>query len=208
MNEKPTRGRPKTLDRGQVLQTALMAYWSKGPTNVSVSDICSMTSTSKPGVYREFGSDDGLKKSVLETYHSLAVQPLIDILEQDQSTRAAINGMVSFMTQDRIELGVPQGCLFVMMRAHAAQLGPTTRDALQGVRRQLLDAYEAWIERSKSRGECVEIPTDIAALFIDAQHGGAMRMQREGVPNDTIANVLGRALRVLVSGEGPSARAN
>ena len=76
------------------------------------------------------------------------------------------------------------------------------------MRRQLLDAYEAWIERSKSRGECVEIPTDIAALFIDAQHGGAMRMQREGVPNDTIANVLGRALRVLVSGEGPSARAN
>ena len=160
MNEKPTptRGRPKTLDRDQVLQAALMEYWSKGPTDVSISDICGLTGTSKPGVYREFGSDDGLKASVLETYHRLAILPLIDILEKDQSTIDAIDALISFMTQDRTNLGVPQGCLFVMMRAEAQQLGPST---------------------------C------------------AMRMQREGVPNDTVVSVLGTALRMLVLGEKP-----
>lgn len=39
---------------------------------------------------------------------------------------------------------------------------------------------------------------DIAALYIDAQHGGAMRMQREGVPNETVANVLRMPLCTLV----------
>ena len=210
MNKKPapTRGRPKTLDRDQVLQTALMAYWSKGPTNVSISDICGVTGASKPGVYREFGSDDGLKKSVLDTYHSLAVQPLIDILEKDQSTTDTIDALIGFMTQDHTALGIPQGCLFVMMRAQSQQLGPSTCEKLHQLRCDLLGAYEAWTERAKSRGEFADIPSDIAALFIDAQHGGAMRMQCEGVANDTIASVLETALGVLAAGERAGARAH
>ena len=199
MNEKPTptRGRPKTLDRDQVLQAALMEYWTKGPTDVSISDICGLTGTSKPGVYREFGSDDGLKASVLETYQRLAIRPLIDILERDQSTMDTINALIGFMTQDRTDFNIPQGCLFVMMRAQSQQLGPSTCDKLHEVRRLLLDAYEAWITCSKSRGDFADIPTDVAALFMDAQHGGAMRMQREGVPNDTVVSVLGTALHIL-----------
>jgi len=192
------RGRPKTLDRDQVLQEALMAYWSRGTKNVSISDICLATGASKPGVYREFGNDDGLKASALETYYILAVQPLIDIFEKDQSMCEAIDASVDYMTQDRTELGIPQGCLFVNMRAQSQQLGPLTRETLNAFRRSLLSAFAAWAERSKARGECTNIPTDIAALYIDAQHGGAMRMQREGVPNETVANVLRMALCTLV----------
>jgi AcrR family transcriptional regulator len=192
------RGRPKTLDRDQVLQEALMAYWSKGTKNVSISDICLATGASKPGVYREFGNDDGLKASALETYYILAVQPLIDIFEKDQSMCEAIDASVDYMTQDRTELGIPQGCLLVNMRAQSQQLGPLTRETLNAFRRSLLNAFAAWVERSKVRGECTNIPTDIAALYIDLQHGGAMRMQREGVLNETVANVLRMALCTLV----------
>jgi AcrR family transcriptional regulator len=192
------RGRPKTLDRDQVLQEALMAYWSKGTKNVSISDICLATGASKPGVYREFGNDDGLKASALETYYILAVQPLIDIFEKEQSMCEAIDASVDYMTQDRTELGIPQGCLLVNMRAQSQQLGPLTRETLNAFRRSLLSAFAAWAERSKARGECTNIPNDIAALYIDAQHGGAMRMQREGVPNETVANVLRMALCTLV----------
>lgn len=202
MNAKPNsvRGRPKTLDRDLVLQTALIQYWSKGPANVSISDICNLIGASKPGVYREFGSDDGLKRAVLEVYHSLAIQPVIDILEKNQPTTDAIDALIGFMTQDRTALGIPQGCLFVMMRAQSQQLGPSTCVKLDKIRHSLLNAYGAWIEHSKSRGEFADIPTDIAALFFDAQHGGAMRMQREGIPNDTVARVLEIALRMPILG--------
>jgi AcrR family transcriptional regulator len=192
------RGRPKTLDRDQVLQEALMAYWSRGTKSVSISDICLATGASKPGVYREFGNDDGLKASALETYYILAVQPLIDIFEKEQSMCEAIDASVDYMTQDRTELGIPQGCLLLNMRAQSQQLGPLTRETLNAFRRSLLSAFAAWAERSKARGECTNIPNDIAALYIDAQHGGAMRMQREGVPNETVANVLRMALCTLV----------
>lgn len=65
----------------------------------------------------------------------------------------------------------------------------------------MLAAFEAWIERAKSRGDFADIPTDVAALFIDAQHGGAMRMQREGVANKTIANVLQTAFHAFALDE-------
>lgn len=200
MNENPTpaRGRPKTLDRDQVLQAALMEYWSKGPANVSINDICTLTGASKPGVYREFDNDDGLKRSVLEAYRKLAIQPLIDILESDQATSDTRDSLIGFMTQDRTTLGIPNGCLFVMMRGQPQQFGPSACEKLVEIRNELLGAYEAWIDRSKARGELADIETDVAALFIDAQHGGAMRMQREGLPNNTIARVLETGLGTLI----------
>jgi AcrR family transcriptional regulator len=200
MDQKPvpTRGRPKLLDREQVLQTALIEYWAKGPTNVSIGEICNQTGASKPGVYREFGSDDGLKSNVLEAYRSFVIQPLIDIIVKDQPAAETIDAIIGFMTQDRTALGIPDGCLFVMMRAQSEHLGPSTCDKLNKVRHDLLAAYLAWIERAKLRGEFIDMPTDIAALLLDMQHGGAMRMQREGVPRETIESVLRFALGALM----------
>ena len=197
-NPVPTRGRPKLLDRERILQTALIEYWAKGPTNVSIGEICKQTGASKPSVYREFGSDDGLKSSVFEAYRSLVIQPLINIIVKDQPAAETIDAMIGFMTQDRTALGIPDGCLFVMMRAQSEHLGPSTCDKLTKARHELLAAYSAWIERAKLHGEFIDIPTDIAALLLDMQHGGAMRMQREGIPRETIEIVLKVALGALM----------
>lgn len=192
----PVRGRPKTLNRDHVLQTALMQYWAKGPTDVAIGEICTLTGASKPGIYREFGSDDGLKLATLEVYRTLALQPLFEILQQDQEFEDAQAALIAFTTQDRAALGLPSGCLHVAMRAQSNKLGTMTREKVDQMRQDLLGNYAAWIERAKSRGEFrTDIPTDVAALFYDALNGAAMRMQKEGVPNGVIANVLRLAFR-------------
>ena len=198
MEKAEKRGRPKTLEREHVLQTALMQYWGVSPTDVSIGEICKLTGASKPGIYREFGSDDGLKCAALESYRSLALLPLFDILKRDQSFAAAKAALVAFTTQDREALGVPSGCLFVAMRTQRGNLGSTTGERVDLLREEVLDAYMVWIETAKSRGECsAQIPTDAAALYFDAQNGGAMRMQKEGVDNATIATVLRYAFKMI-----------
>ena len=190
MEKTDKRGRPKTLDRGRVLQTALMQYWDLSPTDVSIGDICKLTGASKPGIYREFGSDDGLKRA--------ALLPLFDILKRDQNFAAAKAALVSFTTQDREAVGLPLGCLFVAMRAQRDSLGSATGERVDQLRQEVLDAYMVWIETAKSKGECgVKIPTDAAALYFDAQNGGAMQMQKEGVDNATIATVLRYAFKMI-----------
>jgi AcrR family transcriptional regulator len=192
------RGRPKTLEREHVLLTALMQYWGVSPTDVSIGEICKLTGASKPGIYREFGSDDGLKCAALESYRALALLPLFDILRRDQSFAATKAALVAFTTQDRGALGVPSGCLFVAMRAQRDSLGSATGERVDQLRDEVLDAYMVWIENAKSKGECnAQIPTDAAALYFDAQNGGAMRMQKEGVDNATIATVLRYAFKMI-----------
>ena len=189
--DPPKRGRPKALERDHVLHTALMSYWADGPTNVSIGEICIQSGASKPGVYREFGSDDGLKEAALEAYRNMVLVPIRDILVSEQPFEQSLESLISFTVQDREALGVPDGCLFVAMRARRDELGEITREKVDQLRLDTLADYEKWIERAKAKGEFrTDIPTDMAALYVDTQTGGAMRMQKEGVPNAIIEQIL------------------
>lgn len=189
--DPPLRGRPKTLERNHVLQTAMMSYWTSSPTDVAISEICSRAGASKPGVYREFGSDDGLKAAVLEAYGSMVLLPLYDILASDQPFEQVVEALITFTVQDRRVLGLPDGCLHAAMRARRDEFGEQTRQKVDQLRQETLDKYKDWIDRSKIKGQFrAGIPTDVAALYFDAQNGSAMRMQKEGVANDVIGEIL------------------
>ena len=193
------RGRPQTLDRDAVLKTALMSYWADGPTRVSIGHICQAANVSKPSLYREFGSDDGLKDAVIDLYRDMVLVPFFNILTSDEGFGRQIEALIAFTIQDRQPLGIPSGCLQVAMRAHKEDLGAITRNKVDLLRRETLLNYERWIERAKSRGEFkADISSEAAALFCDAENGGAMRMQREGVPNEIIGQTMKLAFSSVV----------
>ena len=190
----PKRGRPQTLDRDAVLKIALTSYWTGGPTRVAISHICKEADVSKPSLYREFGSDDGLKAAVLDLYSELVLGPFHNILTSNEGFAQQIEALIAFTVQDRKSLGIPSGCLQVAMRAHREDLGEVTGNKVDMLRSPTLRYYEAWIERAKSCGEFkADIPTQAAALFCDAQNGGAMRMQKEGIPYEIIKQTLTHA---------------
>ncbi len=71
--KKANRGRPKTFDRNHIIDIAMMSYWKEGPIAVSINEICKRAGVSKPSVYREFGSEDGLKRAAVSTYCDLLI---------------------------------------------------------------------------------------------------------------------------------------
>jgi len=194
----PTRGRPKTLEREQVLKTALMCYWEDSPSDVPISEICARSGASKPGLYREFGSDDGLKEAVLDVYNEMVSQRRYDILASDQTFDEVLDALITHTVQDRKKAGVPSGCLLFAMRARRGEFGPLTSKKIDHLRDQSLEQYRQWIDRAKSNGQFPsDIPTDVAALYFDAQTGSAMRLQKEGVSNEVIAKILRMAFSAL-----------
>jgi AcrR family transcriptional regulator len=177
----------------------MMSYWTKGATRVSINHICQTASVSKPGRFREFGSDDGLKDAVLDLYRDIVLVPFYDILTTDEAFGQQIEALIAFTVQDRHPLGIPSGCLQVAMRAHKDELGEIARTKVDLLRRETLSNYERWIERAKSGGDFkANVSSKAAALFCDAQNGGAMRMQREGVPNGIIEQAMKLAFTSLV----------
>ena len=175
-----------------------MQYWAHGTDAVSIGQICQLTQVSKPGVYREFGSDDGLKAAALNAYGALAIEPFLAIFRTQAPLEKTIEQIVSFLMQDREKLGIPLGCLLVSMRAQRDRLGPESMRVLDTWRAQLHASFLAWIETAKQAGEFHrDIPSHIAAHHIDALHTGAVRMQKENVPAHEIKQFLQTGLAAL-----------
>jgi AcrR family transcriptional regulator len=197
-DDTPKRGRPQTLDRDAVTKIALACYWQDGPTRVSISQICQAANVSKPSLYREFGSDDGLRDAALDLYRQVALVPYYENMNRGIGFKHEIEALIAFMTQDRTVLGIPSGCLQVEMRSSFGDLGDVTRAKVDLMRGETLETYEKWIDRAKSTGECTaDISSKAAAFFCDVQNMGAMRMQREGVPNEIIGQTLKFAFSTL-----------
>ncbi len=196
---KPPRGRPKTLDRDQVINIAMMSYWTDGPMNVSLNEICKRAGVSKPGVYREFGSEDGLKHRVLSAYSRLLIDQFQPLLNRDKSFEETLETLIAIALQDKSEQELPTGCLHVASCNCIEQLGIQTAEITTEIREHILANYEAIIERAKNRGEFKsELSTRLAALYINEQIGNAMLQQKRGESADDIKAILTLALSVLV----------
>lgn len=192
------RGRPKTMNRDEVVLVATMQYWEYGAPEVSINAISNILNVSKPGIYREFGSDDGLKAAALKTYQAMVIDPLLALLKPEQNLNTTLSEIISLLMQDRDAMGIPKSCLFVNMRANRVSLGQETLKVLDQLCEHVLNSFVVWIEDTKATGEFrQDIPSLTAAHQIDALHSGAMRMQKENVPAEEIHEFLRYGLAVI-----------
>lgn len=194
---KASRGRPKTIDRQRILDVAMQAYWIEGVYKISLNEICRRAKVSKPGLYREFGNEDGLMEAVLSQYKQQVLVPILQMLKADAPFRETLNNLVSFMVSDDRE--VPKGCLLVKMRESSMHMGEATRELIDRTHEQVLTAYEDWVESSKAKGEFVaNVPTQLVATYIDAQLSNALSQMARGEQSNTVRAVLTMAFSVLV----------
>ncbi|MGX9354933.1 TetR/AcrR family transcriptional regulator [Roseobacteraceae bacterium S113] len=197
-SEKMPRGRPKTFDRDHVVAVAMQAYWEEGITEVSLNALCRRAGVSKPSLYKEFGSEDGLKHVVLAEYHKRTLAPLYEIVAQEQPFAQTLDALTEYILRDHAECGMPNGCLFADMCQCRAQLGALTRAQVDEFQALSLRIYEEWIERAKATGQLASpVSARVAATYIDTQIAAIMSLQRQGASQSDISAVFRLALSVL-----------
>jgi AcrR family transcriptional regulator len=166
-SNRPGRGRPRTFDRDHVIDVAMDSYWREGLNALSLNEICRRAEVSKPGLYREFGGEDGLMTAALDQYREMVVLPLLSILSTDRPFAEVLSEVVHRMTEDR---GTPAGCLFAKMRSSPARLGTVASAQVAALRDEMRSVYEACYQRARIRGEVNDtIAPSFAALYIDTQ---------------------------------------
>ena len=191
-------GRPKTLDRDHIIKVAMESYWRDGPTAVSVNEICRRAGVSKPGLYREFGNEDGLRSTVVQTYEMVVLSQLYQIFEGDQPFDDALAALTDFVLQDRQKMDLPLGCLLQKMRGCRKELGPKTNDLIDATSIGTHSRLKDWVERAKHNGQLSEdISTETAAIYIDAQVSSAIMMQETGASKTQISEFLNIAFKGL-----------
>lgn len=178
------RGRPKRRSRTAVLDQVMEHYWRDGIHTLSINEVCRRIGASKPSIYREFGSEDGLQEAVLGHYSNAILSPLRAFLALrrpfDETVEALIVGMTS--PGDH-----PPGCLFTEMRLLRSGLGPASLGRLDAIEAERLAAFEQWYAGALERHEVISalLPGD-AAAYMDAQLTlllveAGMRKPTEGV---------------------------
>ena len=168
MSEKRPRGRPKSVDRSAAIERALIHYWREGVHGTSVNAVCRHIGLSKPGLYREFGGEDGLREAALSAYGAHAVAPLMAIFAKPEPFASALAEALRFTTE-RPD-GVPRGCLFTLLREAGPNVGEKTRALVRKLEKERRAAFAASVARAQERGEVdAGLAPELAARVVDLQ---------------------------------------
>ena len=193
---KPARGRPKTMNAEQVLDVAMTAYWQSDPADVSVNAICQMAGISKPSLYREFGSEDGLLRAVLDRYAEQVLSEMFLILHGGKGLRETLDALIDFAIDDpRMETG----CLFYKMRAGKHRLGPLTRARVEQIDAAGQAAYGAFLQSCRDAGDEIGgLSVAAGAMYLGEQIALAITQRASGEDPARIREMLGLALSVFL----------
>ena len=192
------KGRPKTLNLDELIDVAMITYWSEGPANVSINQICNKAKISKPGLYRELGGEDGLMESVLIAYQKKITIPILEIFKLDKKFDDTLDAIISFITDIDNNQNKPKGCLLAKLRQSQNKFGSKTQRQINLIKKQVLVSYETWIEQSKLKNEFPSsISSQLAANYLDAQLNNALSQIANGEERSKIKEILTLSLSVM-----------
>ncbi|MEM6441955.1 MAG: TetR/AcrR family transcriptional regulator [Pseudomonadota bacterium] len=192
---KPRRGRPRTLDADKVLDAAVDAYRRSDPADVSVNAVCALAGVSKPALYREFVSEDGLMRAALDRYAEQVLSDIFRILDESAPLAPTLEALVRFASEDpRMETG----CLFYKMRAGKHRLGPRTLEAVEAVDAGAVEAFAAYLDARRAAGDRGGgLSSRQAARYLVEQIGLALTQRAAGEPTAQVRDTLRLALSVF-----------
>lgn len=193
--KKRSRGRPKTLDRKHVLDVSMQAYWEEGIEAISLNKICKRANVSKPGIYREFGNDDGLIKTVLAHYQQKVLKPIHKIFLQNKPFKDVLDEYIDILTTKSPN---QYGCLFIRLRDSKYPLGIGSKVQIQSIQEEFISSFTRWVTRAKTNNEfSKDISTELAVNYIDAQVSMAMTKIFNGYDVSKVKDILILAFSVF-----------
>ena len=183
------------MDAGKVLDVAVNAYWQADPADVSVNAVCQLAGVSKPSLYREFGSEDGLMRAALDRYAEQVLSDVVAILAKAKDLKEALDGLTGFALDDpRMETG----CLFYKMRAGKHRLGPDTRGRINEIEAEAHKAFQEFFQTHLDvGGRSGNLSPEASAQYLAAQLELAITQRAAGEDPDRIRATLDMALSVF-----------
>jgi AcrR family transcriptional regulator len=201
-------GRPKILDRQHVIEVAFHEYWLHGINNVSISKIATISKTSRPGIYIEFGNEDKLKAEALKKYIKESVYPVYENYENYKNFpnqlmnnyKAIINDGNDNLTSNKNynEIKRPKksiGCMLLRSILNINTLGPLALNEVKKINEYRKKQLKIYILNAQNNGVFYKnFDTDFFANFILEQFKLVQLMRLEGSSKKYIKHILKTSL--------------
>lgn len=189
-----SRGRPRTFDVDEALESALCVFWTKGYEGASLQDLTEAMGINRPSLYAAFGNKEELFCKALDRY----------ISKNEENFRAALNGpdlraAIERVMHHAVEMGTSgqdsRGCMLVSSLTCGEDAEPIKKE-LAARRAQ----SETWLrdrfKRAKASGE-LPADTDAPALarFYSAVLQGISVQAASGASRKALKGIVTQAMR-------------
>lgn len=156
------RGRPRSFDVDEALDTALELFWQHGYEGTSVAMLTEAMGINMPSLYAAFGNKEELFKKVLDRYIEEPASYLPKAL-QAPTAREAAEALFAGAINMVMNRSHPDGCLLVQGALSAGPTAESVRIELARRRGRAEAAIRKRFERAQEEGDLA--PTvDVARL--------------------------------------------
>ncbi|WP_203184002.1 TetR/AcrR family transcriptional regulator [Streptomyces pratensis] len=188
------RGRPRSFDRDQALQQALMVFWERGYHSTSMADLTQAMGIKSPSLYAAYGSKKQLFQEAVTLYSSTEGAHTRRALTEQPTARAAVEVMLRDNAVAYTDPATPRGCLVVLAAPLPAD-APAVATGLAQMRAANREAIRARIARGIAEGDVpATAAPDALADFCAAVLNSLSLQARDGADIATLGNVIDIAM--------------
>lgn len=198
-SEKRGRGRPRTFDPDEVLDTVIDVFWEWGYDAADTETLSKRTGLTKPSLYNAFGSKEDLFVAALNRYRTTRSKASLETLARAGSPADGVRDYFMNLAQNIAAPGRPKGCLLI-------SIALPLKDRLPKVAAELQAASQAgtseYFSNEIEKGNLLHDFDVQAAIALMSDLGAAMIVQaRGGAPLDMLrAKATRNAKLVMFAG--------
>ncbi len=196
------RGRPRSFDRAQALEKAMLLFWEKGFQGAAMSELTAAMGINSPSLYAAFSSKEALYRETMALYEDCDGADLSRAIATAPTARAAIETYLMRSAALFTRPGKPAGCMVVLSVVHGAGTSAETGRELRDARAEMQGVLEARLREAAAGGEVPAgcDPAAIASFYVTVQQGMSIRA-RDGA---TRAELEAVALAAMAAWSGLS----
>jgi AcrR family transcriptional regulator len=185
------RGRPRSFDRDQALESAMRLFWSRGYEGTSISDLTEAMGVTPPSLYAAYGDKKRLFFDAVERYEQTAGCFAREALTAEPTAERAVHRLLLGAVKVFAAPQDPKGCLMVLGATNCSTESAEVGEALAERRRAAETAVRARLVAGREAGEFPE-HTDVDALaaLVTATLFGLAVKARDGASGERLSGVV------------------
>jgi AcrR family transcriptional regulator len=195
MNKRVTpprpRGRPRSFDRDEALESAMRLFWSRGYEGTSISDLTAAMGVAPPSLYGAYGDKKRLFLEAVGRYEQQVGCFARKALTEEPTAERAVRRLMLDAVKAFTAPQNPQGCLVVLGATNCSTESAEVGEALAERRRAAEAAVRARLLAGQEAGEFAEdADVDALAALVTATLFGLAIKARDGASRARLSRVV------------------
>ena len=191
------RGRPKTFEREEALEAAMLLFWERGFEQTSVDEVAGAMGIRTSSLYSSFGDKEALFLAAVDHYRTGDGCYYDTAVNEGKTAKAGFTKLFELAAAEMTRPGRPKGCMLSL----ALPTCSPKYDKLQRELDHLRDLSTGiWLNRLKEAVRSKEIPKstdlELLATFFRTTLCGMSLQARTGASKETLLDIGKLALKV------------